>query len=157
MALPVLFLSYSHKDERQKDRLLTQLKVLEAAGLVDLWNDDRIPAGGPWEYEIDRAMAEASVAVLLVSANFLTSDFILRREIPALFERHERAGLTIFPIIAKPYPWQEVGWLARMNIRPKNGRPVWRDGGRYVDRELADIAKEIAAVLKEPRGPGRID
>lgn len=152
MASSSIFLSYSHKDEKVKDRLLVQLKVLESAGLVDLWNDDRITPGSNWKLEIDQALARASVAILLVTANFLTSDFILNKEVPEILERHKKDGLKVYPVIAKPCAWERVSWLTVLNVRPKNGKPVWGDGGRHVDRDLANIAREVADITPKVKG-----
>ncbi|MCZ7361108.1 MAG: toll/interleukin-1 receptor domain-containing protein, partial [Candidatus Methanoperedens sp.] len=84
MTQPSVFISYSHKDEIWKDRLVTHLGVLEQEGLLDLWDDRRIGAGEDWEREIQKAMAKASVAVLLISADYLNSKFILGEEVPTL-------------------------------------------------------------------------
>ena len=69
--MTTVFISYSHKDEVWKDRLVTHLGVLQQEGLLDLWDDRRIGAGGNWYQKIEEAIARASVAVLLVSADFL--------------------------------------------------------------------------------------
>jgi len=148
MTRPIVFISYSHKDEKEKDALVTHLGVLANAGYIDIWVDDQLGAGDDWKAEIDRAMAQAKVAILLISANSLTSDFILSEEVPALLKRREREGLTIFPMIAKSCTWQSVDWLAEMNVRPKNGAPVWREAGRYADEDLAAIAKEVDQIVK---------
>ena len=87
MTQMVIFVSYSHKDEREKDKLLSHLGVLQHQGLIDLWSDDRIGAGTHWKQEISEAIAQAKVAILLISANFLTSDFILGEEVPKLLKR----------------------------------------------------------------------
>jgi len=147
MIQPTVFISYSHKDEEEKDALLSQLGVLQKADLIQLWNDDRIGAGEDWEQQIREAMSHARVAVLLVTANFLNSDFILMNEVPALLQRRTQEGLTVFPIIAKACAWQEVTWLAKMNVLPKNGRPVWSDRGSHADEDLAIIAIEIANII----------
>ncbi len=89
MTAPTVFISYSHKDEEWKDRLATQLGVLQREGLLDLWDDSRIEAGTDWKPQIDQALYAASVAVLIVSANFLTSQFILDEEVPRLLERRQ--------------------------------------------------------------------
>ncbi len=143
-----VFVSYSHKDEQEKDALLTHLAILEHIGLIDLWSDDRIGAGADWEEEINRAIERADVAILLVSANFLTSDFILRKEIPRLLARRQGEGLTIFPVIAKACAWKAVDWLTKMNIRPRNGIPVWSDKGSHADEYLAVVAEEVAVTIK---------
>jgi hypothetical protein len=153
MTQPLVFISYSHKDEAEKDQLLAHLGVLQQAGLVEVWNDDRIGTGADWESEISRAMAQAKVAVLLISANFLTSDFILRQEVPALLKRRDGEGLTVFPVIARACAWEEVEWLRKMNVRPKNGRPIWGSADSRVDEDLAAIAAEVAAIVKKNAAP----
>src|SRR5262245_34598835 len=143
MGNPVVFLSYSHRDEKEKDELVAHLKVLRHDG-IELWVDDDIPGGEDWERKILEHIEQADVAVLLVSANFLTSEFICNTEVPELKRRRESGALTIFPIIGKDCAWKSVPWLRAMNVRPKNGEPVWA-GEEGVTREyLADITGEIA-------------
>jgi hypothetical protein len=147
MTHPVVFISYSHKDESEKDRLLSHLSVLQREGLISLWSDD-IAAGADWKQEIGEAMAQARVAILLISANFLTSNFILGKEVPILLKQRQSEGLIIFPVIVRACAWTRVDWLTRMNVRPKNGRPIWGAGNRRVDEDLAAIAKEVAAIVE---------
>jgi len=145
---PTVFVSYSHKDEKEKDELLSHLGVLVGADLIDLWSDDRIGAGADWETEISQAIAKAEVTILLISANFLTSKFILQKEVPELLKRRDREGITVFPVIAKACAWKTVDWLAKMNVRPQNGNPVWSDYGSHVDKDLAAIAEEVADIVR---------
>jgi hypothetical protein len=148
---PTVFISYSHKDEKEKDALVSHLGVLQkGAGLIDLWSDDRIGGGDDWEEEIRQAMEKAKIAILLVSANFLTSGFILGTEVPTLLQRRKKEGIIVLPIIAKHCAWLNVKWLAKMNVRPKNGNPIWRKGAEP-DEELAAIAGEVANKLKSIR------
>ncbi|MCP4614359.1 MAG: toll/interleukin-1 receptor domain-containing protein, partial [Planctomycetes bacterium] len=148
MARPTVFISYSHKDENEKEKLLTHLGVLQSEGLIELWSDEKIVPGADWEAEINQAIARAKVAILFISADFLNSDFILSKEVPALLQRREREGLVVFPVIAKPCAWQTVDWLAKMNVRPWNGEPVWGDASSHVDKDLAAIASEIAGIMQ---------
>ena len=74
--IPTVFISYSRKDEAEKDALLTHLGILHHTGLIDLWSDDRISAGADWKEEISHAMERASVAILFITANFLNSEFL---------------------------------------------------------------------------------
>ncbi|NQE46329.1 hypothetical protein C5S31_09945 [ANME-1 cluster archaeon GoMg2] len=147
MTSPTVFISYSHKDEAWKDRLVTHLSVLQQEGILDLWDDRRIGAGADWYQKIEEAIARASVAVLLVSADFLTSKFILSKEIPRLLERRDKEGLRIFPVILKPCAWKHVKWLARMNLRPKDGRPTQGGSEFQIETDLTAIAEEIAAII----------
>lgn len=148
MAAPSVFVSYSREDTAEKNQLLTQLGVIQGEDLIAIWSDDRIGAGAHWKDEIEQAMAQASVAILLVTAHFLTSKFIRITEVPVLLQRRAQEGLRVYPIIARPCPWKRVGWLAAMNVRPTGGKPVWRSGGRYAEQELAEIADEIATIVE---------
>ncbi len=148
MPQSIVFISYSQKNEKEKDTLLSHLGILQRAGLIDLWSDDRIKAGSNWQQEIQQAIAQARVAILLISADFLSSDFILDTQIPALLRRQESEGLVVLSIIARDCAWQKIDWLVKTKIRPKNGHPVWRSGGLYVDEDLAVIAAEIADIIE---------
>jgi tetratricopeptide (TPR) repeat protein len=145
---PTVFISYSHKDEVWKDRLVTHLGVLEHQGLLQTWNDRNIGAGDEWFEEIRKGMDTAKVAVLLISANSLTSRFILHTEIPRLLERRESEGMTVFPVICKDSLWQEIPWLSKLQARPRDGRALASFRGNPLDAELAKIAKEILGIVR---------
>ncbi|MEA3463146.1 MAG: toll/interleukin-1 receptor domain-containing protein, partial [Bacteroidota bacterium] len=145
--MTTVFISYSHKDEAWKDRLVTHLGVLQQEGILDEWDDRRIGAGEDWYQKIEEAIARANVAVLLVSADFLTSKFILSKEIPDLLERRDKEGLRIFPVIIKPCAYKQVEWLARMNLRPKDGRPIQGGSEFQIETDLTAIADEIAGII----------
>src|ERR1051326_6962504 len=76
-AMGNVFISYSHKNERWKDRLVTQLGVLAQDAKLALWDDRRIAAGDDWLPAIEAAIQSSDVALMLISADFLTSNFIL--------------------------------------------------------------------------------
>jgi sugar-specific transcriptional regulator TrmB len=99
---PNVFVSYSHHDREYLDRLLIHLKPLEKEGLIDLWVDTRLRAGDRWKKEIERALDQATVAILLVSADFLASDFITNNELPPILRNAEDKGKRIIPVILKP-------------------------------------------------------
>ena len=147
MTKPTVFISYSHKDEDWKDRLVTHLGVLQREGLLDPWDDSRIGAGEDWYREIQEAMNAASVAVLMVSIDFLNSDFIRREEVPRLLKRRKEEGLRIFPVIIRPCAWKHVKWLSRMNLRPKDGKPISSGDKHQIDTDMAAIADEIAGII----------
>ena len=147
MSQPLIFVSYSHKDEAEKDKLLAHLGVLQS-DLIDIWSDDRLGAGVSWEQEISKSISRAKVAILLITANFLTSRFILQKEVLTFLERREQEGIHVFPVIAKACAWRKVKWLSEMNVRPKNGTPVWSDSGAHIDEDLAAIAEEVADIIE---------
>jgi bDLD-like protein/TIR domain-containing protein len=145
---PTVFISYSHQDEMWKNRLLTQLRVLQQQNILELWHDRRIGAGADWYQDICKAMETAHVAVLLISADFLTSPFILQEEVARLMTRRQQEGLPIVPILVRPCPWKQVPWLARMQLRPIDARPLAAGNDYQIDTELTAIAEEIAALLQ---------
>src|SRR5688572_18338800 len=105
---PTVFISYSHKDEDWKDRVVTHLGVAQQQKLLYAWEDREIGGGEDWELKIKDAINAASVAILLVSAHSLTSNYILHHEVKHLLERRDKEGLRIFPIIIKPCDWEGV-------------------------------------------------
>jgi len=148
MPTPSVFISYSHKDEEWKDRVVTHLRVLQMQDMLDVWDDRRIEAGDEWRAEIENALNAASVAVLLISANFLTSKFILDEEVPRLLERRAKQGVRVIPLIVKPCAWTQVKWLSPILARPKDGRALSAGNENQIDADLAALANEIAAIIK---------
>jgi hypothetical protein len=119
MSTPTVFIGYSHKDEIWKDRLVTHLKALHEQGRIDLWDDRRISAGDDWYQEIQSAIAAASIAILMISPDFLASHFIQNEEVPHFLERNAKEGLRIIPIIVKPCAWLEFNMLDKAWDNPK--------------------------------------
>ncbi len=144
-----VFISYSHKDEEWKDRLVQHLSVLGDESGFDVWDDRRIGGGQDWKAEIERAILAADVAVLLVSVDFLTSDFIKREEVARLLRLREDRRLTILPVIVGACPWRRVGWLSAIQARPRDGAPLEGMPKAGWNAALASIAEEIDAVLAQ--------
>ncbi len=149
---PTVFVSYSHQDERWKNQLVKHLGVLEQQGLLDVWVDRQIGAGEDWYAQIQRAMRRAKVAVLIVTADFLTSPFILREEVPALLQRRKRSGMRVVPIVARPCDWGAVDWLKRLQLRPKDAQPLSAMRRPDAEKHLTEIAREIRALLSGDQG-----
>ncbi|MCP4663505.1 MAG: toll/interleukin-1 receptor domain-containing protein [bacterium] len=143
MSRSTVFLSYSHADEPWKDRLVDHLQVLEVAGELDLWDDRRLKAGDEWQSEIEHAIDAASVAVLLISARFLTSPFIREQEVPRLLERRTSEGIRVIPVLVKPCVWNAVDWLRTMQLYPRDARPLSAGDDHQVDADLAALAGQI--------------
>jgi hypothetical protein len=150
-SLPSIFISYSHADEKWKDRVVTEFRVLESEGNFEVWDDRRIAAGDDWSPAIEKALTEASVAILLISAEFLTSRFIKVEEVPQLLKRRKKEGLRVIPLIVWPCAWQQVSWLKGIQSRPLDGRPLAKGSEYQIRQDLADLVTEVAGLLGASR------
>ena len=135
-----VFVSYSHQDKKWLKRLQIHLKPLVRAGDIDLWDDTRIRPGADWKAEIDCALTAAGVAVLLVSADFLASDFCYDVEMARALERHQQGTARVVPVILRPCEWRSTP-LGELKALPLDGRPVreWPDP----DRAFTEIVKGL--------------
>ncbi|MGA1869177.1 MAG: TIR domain-containing protein [bacterium] len=146
-----IFISYSHRDNTWKDKLITYLKVLELECHYTLWDDSKIEIGHDWLIEIEDALNRACVAVMLISAEFLISNFIRRKEIPILLERRKHEGLTIFPIIVRPCPWKSVKWLSSIQVAPNGGEPLIKGSEYEIENKLSHVANMIGQLVNRNR------
>jgi hypothetical protein len=103
-----IFVSYSHKDHEALEQLQRFLQPLERAGLIESWADTRIKPGDDWAEEINKALNEATVAVLFISQDFLASEFIYQQELPCLLARAEADELTVLPVFLSPSLVEEL-------------------------------------------------
>lgn len=147
MPKPLIFISYSHKDEEIKDRLLSHLRPLEHVGQVQLFDTSDIPVGDKWSEHIRTAINQADIALLLVSSDYLASEFIVGNELPRLLERHNQGGLVLIPIIARPAAWTSVPWLRSLQAWPRDGHPISMASPAKLDNELAELAARVSDII----------
>ncbi|MEN8447434.1 MAG: TIR domain-containing protein, partial [Cyanobacteria bacterium J06555_13] len=107
-----LFYSYSHKDETLRDQLDTHLKILERQGLILPWHDRRIMGGENWATEIDNNLKQADIVLLLVSADFIASDYCYEIEMKQAMERHQQGEAKVIPIALRPADWDGTPFKA---------------------------------------------
>jgi len=143
-----LFVSYSHKDTFWLKKLEQALKpVLRNA---TIWSADNIEVGKKWAAEINEAIAGARVAVLLVSPDFLASDFIMHVELPLLLQRAEQEGMPVIWIPLK-HAYFEGTRLTDYQAAWDPERPLKGLSDSDLDQALVDIARKIHQALKESR------
>ncbi len=145
-----VFFSYAREDEHLKDKLANQLAVLQRLGIITNWDDQMISAGTEWETEIERRLNSAQIILLLVSADFLASDFCYGREMTRALERHNRGEARVIPVILRSCLWAEAPF-GKLQALPKNAKPVtkWDD----MDEAFENVAAGIEKAIRELRSP----
>jgi hypothetical protein len=97
-----VFVSYSHRDAEWLGRLQVHLKPLVREGIIDPWSDRRIAGGARWKEEVEAALDSAAAAILLLSADYIASDFIANNELPSLLRRAREEGTLVLPVVLNP-------------------------------------------------------
>lgn len=148
-----VFVSYSHVDRKWKDRVVKHLNVptVDGANSLAVWDDAKIQAGSDWLQDIRTAIYESQVALLLVSADFLTSKFVLGTEVPELLSLRSKEGLKLLPLVVHDCAWQKVSWLAPLQARPSDGKPLALLTKARAESALAELATEIVQAIQKNR------
>ena len=156
-AKPVIFISYAHADEPEKPRdeeiqwLSFVMKFLRPAvkyGEFRIWVDPQIPAGTPWDPDIERHLRACSVFVLLVSPNSMASDYIIDKELAIARERQATGTLEIYPLLIEATPRAGLARVSDLNVRPPELRPLQSYPLADRNQHMSDAADEIADMAK---------
>lgn len=144
--MPTLFFSYSHKDEPLRDQLETHLSGLKRQGIISSWHDRRIIAGTEFGDMIDVHIATSDVILLLVSPDFIASDYCYECEMQQAMERHRRGQAKVIPVILRPCDWHDLTF-GKLLAAPTDGRAVtmWPN----LDEAFLDVVTAIKNAMKE--------
>lgn len=113
-----IFISYSHKDEKLKDQVVSHLKAINLP--IEPWVDkSEIDAGDEWEKEIKNAIEQSEMAILFISTDFLNSKFITEKELPWVITKQSLYNYRVMPFILKPSAWDEHEFYKTLEVRPK--------------------------------------
>jgi internalin A len=147
-----LFISYSHKDEHLRNKLQTHLTLLHRQRIIDAWDDRRIGSGDEWKQKIDENLERADIVLLLVSADFIASDYCYEKEMKRALERHDKGEAVVIPIIVREVNWYGAPF-AGLQVLPKDGRAValWnpRDSAW---RNVSEGIERVAKAMREKTG-----
>jgi hypothetical protein len=141
-----VFISYARADSTWLNRLLVHLRPLERARKLDVWHDGKIATGENWRSEIAMALSEASVAILLLTANFLASDFIYEHELQPLVKRMRTNGVVIFPVVVGHCLLDEETDLNGLQLFNDPECPLSRMNEVDLDATLVKLARSIVAL-----------
>lgn len=142
-----VFISYSRVDAPWLERLKVHLKPLEREGLIEAWDDTRLKAGMRWRSEIDAALKVANVAVLLISPDFLASDFISENELPPLLKAAEERGVVILPLILRPSRFERTKELAQFQAFNSPSQPLAGMPEHEQDEVLLKVGERIEELV----------
>lgn len=139
-----VFFSYSHKDEPLRDLLADHLSLMIRQGEVTAWYDREISAGDEWKDKIDEHLNNADIILLLVSANFLASDYCYDVEMNLAMQRHKTGDARVIPIILKPVDWSNAPF-SKLQTLPKNSKPItsWKN----MDEAMLSVARGIRQAI----------
>lgn len=143
-----VFYSYAHEDEKLRDKLNTHLKILERQKVIDSWHDRDILPGSEWADEIDENLEAAQIILLLISADFIASDYCWGKELERAMERHEDGDARVIPIILRSCDWSSAPF-GKLQALPKNAKPV--TSFKDQDQAFTDIAQGIRRVAEDLR------
>jgi hypothetical protein len=137
--------SYSHADETYKEKLDTYLASLRRERLIEVWQDRHSLPGSDFEKDIAHALEQAEIIILLVSANFIASEYCWHKEMKRAVQRHENGSARVVPVIIKPSPDWRTAPFGRLKALPKEGRAVsiWKNE----DLAWVDVAGGIRQLV----------
>ena len=143
--MPTVFFSYSHADENLRDQLEKQLSLLKRQGVIETWHDRRIGAGEELERSIDERLEACEIILLLVSPDFLASDYCYDIEMTQAMARHENGDAKVIPVILRPCMWHKAPF-GKLMATPRDGRPVTKFPD--LDEAFLEIAQAIEEAAK---------
>ena len=140
----VLF-SYSHRDEQLRDELAAHLASLRREGLIEAWHDRRIVAGQPIDATIAAHLEAADIILVLVSSDFMNSDYCYEIEMRRAMERQESSEAIVIPVILRPCEWRGAPF-GRLLAAPKDGKAVttWQNH----DEAFHDVTQSVRAAIE---------
>src|SRR5256714_5953688 len=141
-----IFFSYAHEDETWRNTLEKHLNNMKRQRLITGWNDRNISAGQEWAHEIDRRLQTARIILLLISADFMASDYCYSVEVKRAMERHHKGEARVIPIILRPCD-RKGAPFEKLQALPTDAQPItsWRDQ----DEAFLNIVDGIRQAIEE--------
>ena len=150
-----LFYSYAHEDEKLRDKLETALALLRREKYIEPWHDRKITGGKEWAGQIDENLATADIVLLLISPDFMASDYCSEVEVKSALKRHKQGLQRVVPILLRPTDWESSD-MAELQAFPTDAEPIttWSNE----DKAFKNVAQGIRKIVQElqetrPAGP----
>lgn len=143
-----IFLSYSHTDEVLRAEFDKHLALLKRQGVIDVWSDHCIRPGEELDSVIDAGIESADIVLLLISSDFIHSDYCFGRELKIAMERHDQKRSIVVPIILRPCDWHSSPF-GRLKALPTDGKAVIK--WAILDEAFLDVVQQLRLLISKAR------
>ncbi len=145
-----VFFSYSHKDEELRNELANHLRILERQGVISSWHDRKILPGEEWDRQINDNLNTADLILLLISADFIASNYCWDVEVETAMKRHNAGEACVIPIILRKVDWKGAAF-GKLQFLPKNAAPVtsWSNSDEAFDNVTKGIRAAAGKLIRE--------
>ena len=151
-----VFCCYARKDQELLEQLKTHLVPLQLEGLITIWSDQDLNGGIEWEKELHARLKNADIILLLISPDFMNSDYSYSTEMQRALIRHDKNEAVVIPIILRPVSWQGAPF-SKIQVLPTNAESVTSKKWHDRDEAFLDITKSIRKIVKELIGKSSHD
>lgn len=140
-----VFISYSHQDDELKESFVTHLANLKRQKKITAWSDRAIEGGEEWDTQIKQQLESAQIILLLISPDFMASDYCYDMEMQRAIARHDEGTARVIPVILRPCDWKGSPF-SKLKALPKDGKPItqWRDQ----DSACLDVVNGIRSAVE---------
>lgn len=140
-----VFLSYSHTDEKYRNELAKHLKILQRQGIIETWHDRCLLPGDNWANDINENLRNADIILLLISVDFINSEYCFELEMKEALARHDRGEAVVIPVILRPCHWTALSF-GKLQAATRDGKPVEKYPS--LDDAFLEITQNIEVVAK---------
>lgn len=155
-----VFYCYAHEDKHLRDQLDKHLSPLKRLGQIISWYDKELQAGTEWEKEIEKQITTANIILLLISPDFISSDYCYSVEMQKALDMHQTGQARVIPVILRPVDWESTP-IKKLQVVPANGKPITTWSNR--DQAYKEVAQRIRTVVEmfltppqQPKIPGPV-
>jgi hypothetical protein len=143
-----VFLCYAREDEGLLEQLRKHLIAFQRQGYIEPWYDREISAGQDWKKDIDEHLNIAEIILLLVSPDFMASDYCYGVEVAKAMDRHNRGETVVIPVILRHTYWQGT-LFGDLQALPEDAKPILGSDYPYRDKAFLEVIEGIRAIIEE--------
>jgi TIR domain len=155
MSTPLeVFCCYAREDQAMLEHLKKHLAPLQRQGQITIWSDTNIDAGVEWERELHQHLERADIILLMISPDFMSSDYCYSTEMGRAIQRHNQGSVRVIPVLLRSTFWQNAPF-AKLQMVPTNAEPVtnWPDRDKAFHNITEQISQVITGRQTQPNKP----